>query len=156
MPVAVDTKEHETIPHAERFGAAWNEFFTAVRQARGRAAAEPAAGTLSLAQYQLLVAFEGERELSVGQIAEAGGVATPTATGMLANLERDGMVERHRCESDRRSTLVTLTPLGRRRLNAKRKAIAVKQRAVYETLNATERRQAETILRRLAIAMEDL
>jgi DNA-binding MarR family transcriptional regulator len=156
MPVAVDTKEHETLPHAERFAAAWNEFFAAVRRARGRAAQESAPGTLSLAQFQLLVAFENERELSVGEIAEAGGVAPPTATRMLVNLERGGIVERTPSQADRRSVTVKLTPRGRRQLTAKRKRIAAKQRAIYESLNTTERRQAEAILHRLATAMEDL
>jgi DNA-binding MarR family transcriptional regulator len=156
MPVAVDTNEHETVPHAQRFAAAWNEFFAAVRRARGRAAQEAAPDTLSLAQFQLLVAFETERELSIGAIAEAGGVAAPTATRMLANLERDGIVERHPSETDGRSVIVKLTPRGQRMLRAKRKRIAAKQRQIYESLNATERRQAEAILHRLAEAMEEL
>lgn len=156
MPVSVDTNEHETLPHAERFAAAWDEFFSAVRRARGRAAQEAQPGTLTLAQFQLLAAFEGESELSVGAVAEAGGVAPPTATRMLAKLERDGIVERSRCEDDRRSTTVRLTVEGRRLLKRKRALISAKQRTIYESLNAAERRQAEAILHRLAAAVEHL
>lgn len=156
MPVSVDTKEHETVPHAERFAAAWDEFFAAVRRARGRAAREQQPGTLSLAQFQLLAAFEHAEELAVGEIAEAGGVAPPTATRMLANLERDGLVERSRSATDGRSVTVRLTAEGRSQLKRKRAVISKKQRAIYESLNATERRQAEAILHRLAAAMEEL
>ena len=140
----------------EAFRVAWDDFFGAVRRARGRAARESTPGSLTLAQFQLLIAFEDEPELSVGELALAGGVAPPTATRMLASLERDGIVERRASEVDRRSVRVTLTPKGRRILRAKRKLVAAKQRAIFEALTTTERRQAESILRRLAVAMEEL
>ena len=141
---------------AERFTTAWDEFFAAVRRARGRAAQRVKPGTLSLAQFQLLASFDQEQEMSVSELALAGGVAKPTATRMLAGLERDGIVERHGSDVDRRSVLVRLTPKGRRMLTAKRDLITAKQLAIYESLSTTERRQAESILRRLAVAMEDL
>jgi DNA-binding MarR family transcriptional regulator len=141
---------------AERFSTAWDDFFAAVRRARGRAAQAVTPGALTLAQFQLLAAFEREREMSVSELALAGGVATPTATRMLSGLERDGIVERHGSEVDRRSVLVRLTPKGRRMLKAKRELISEKQRVIYESLTPTERRQAEAILGRLAVAMEDL
>lgn len=156
MPVSVDTQEHQTVPHAERFAAAWDEFVAAVRRARGRAAREVQPGNLSLAQFQLLAAFERAEELAVGEVAEAGGVAPPTATRMLANLERDGLVARSRSAADGRSVTVRLSAEGRRQLKRKRAVISKKQRAIYESLNATERRQAEAILHRLAAAMEEL
>ena len=140
----------------EAFREAWDEFFGAVRRARGRAARESAPGSLTLAQFQLLTAFADARELSVGELALAGGVAPPTATRMLTGLERDGIVERRPSEVDRRSVRVRLTPNGRRLLRAKRKLVAAKQRAIFEALTTTERRQAESILRRLAVAMEEL
>jgi len=140
----------------ERFSEAWDEFFAAVRRARGRAAQAQRPGALTLAQYQLLAVFDRETELSVGDVALAGGVATPTATRMLGALERDGIVARQASEVDRRSVLVRLTPHGRRILKAKREVVQAKQQAIYESLNGDERRQAESILRRLAVAMEDL
>jgi DNA-binding MarR family transcriptional regulator len=140
----------------ERFSNAWDEFFAAVRRARGRAARRLDQGALTLAQFQLRAAFEHEREMCVGEVALAGGVATPTATRMLASLERDGIVERHDSEVDRRSVRVRLTAKGRRRLARKRDEIAAKKRAIYESLSPSERRQAEAILGRLASAMEEL
>jgi MarR family transcriptional regulator, organic hydroperoxide resistance regulator len=140
----------------EAFRSAWDEFFGAVRRARGRAARERTPGALTLAQFQLLTAFEEEREMTVSELALAGGVAPPTATRTLTTLERDGIVERRASEIDRRSVLIRLTPEGRRLLRAKRKLVAAKQQTIFQTLSATERRQAESILRRLAAAMEDL
>jgi DNA-binding MarR family transcriptional regulator len=138
------------------FRAAWDEFFAAVRRARGRAARDRKPGSLTLAQFQLLAAFEDARELSVGELALAGGVAPPTATRMLSALERDGLVERRESEADRRSVLVSPTSKGRRLLREKRKLIAAKQQAIFDSLTAREREQAEAILQRLAVAMEEL
>jgi DNA-binding MarR family transcriptional regulator len=141
---------------SEQFSEAWDEFFAAVRRARGRAAQAHTGGALTLAQYQLLAAFDREEELAVGEVALRGGVATPTATRMLSALERDGIVERHASEVDRRSVLVRLTPGGRRLLEAKREVVLGKQRAIFDSLSSEERAQAVSILNRLAIAMEDL
>lgn len=140
----------------DSFAAAWDAFFASVRRARGRAAAENAPGSLTFAQFQLLAAFEQERELSVGAVALAGGVATPSATRMLGTLERDGIVDRRTSERDGRSVTVRLTAKGRRLLKRKRLLIAAKQRSIYEMLSAEERRQAEAILGRLAVAVEEL
>ena len=138
------------------FSDAWDDFFAAVRRARGRAAQNAQPGELSLAQYQLLAAFANEDEMSVGDVAIAGGVATPTATRMLSGLERDGIVERRASEVDRRCVQVRLTAEGRRMLEAKRRVVLEKQRVIFAALNPDEQRQAEPILRRLAVAMEDL
>jgi len=140
----------------ELFSEAWDEFFAAVRRARGRAAQRVEPGVLTLAQFQLLAAFEQQPELSVGEVALAGGVATPTATRMLAGLEREGIIERRNSELDRRSVRIRLTAKGRRLLRRKRERVSAKQRAIYESLGTAERRQAESILRRLTVEIEDL
>ena len=65
------------------FDAAWDEFLGAMRRARGRAQQEAEREGLSIAQFQLIYPFadldRGE-SLSVGALAEAAGVAPPTAT----------------------------------------------------------------------------
>jgi MarR family transcriptional regulator, organic hydroperoxide resistance regulator len=143
-------------PDISGFASAWDEFFGSVRRARGRAARDAGADALTLSQYQLIAALSDEGELSVGDLALAGGVAAPTATRMLATLEREGIVRREPSEADRRQVLVTLTPAGRKLMNEKRKVIARKKRQVFAMLSETEREQAEHILRRLAGAIEEL
>jgi len=138
------------------FAAAWNDFFGSVRRARGRAARETRPGSLTLSQFQLIVAFGDQPEMTVGDVALAGGVAAPTATRMLATLEREGIVNRKPSEADRRQVLVTLTPKGEEVLAEKRKVVAQKQRQVFSMLSEAERVQAEHILRRLAGAIEEL
>jgi DNA-binding MarR family transcriptional regulator len=142
--------------HISGFASAWNDFFGSVRRARGRAARDTRPGSLTLSQFQLIVAFGDQPEMTVGDVALAGGVAAPTATRMLATLEREGIVKRKASEADRRQVLVTLTPKGEKVLAEKRKVIAKKQRQVFSMLSETERKQAEHILRRLAGAIEEL
>jgi DNA-binding MarR family transcriptional regulator len=140
----------------DEFEQAWDHFFSAVRRARGRAARETGTEGLSLAQYQLLAAFCDRNEWPVGELAEAGGVAPPTATRMLDGLERDGVVERSHSTEDRRRVTVRLTTRGRRMLKRKREMVAAKRLELFKSLTASERRDAERLLTRLAGLIEDL
>jgi DNA-binding MarR family transcriptional regulator len=141
---------------AEQFEAAWDQFFTAVRRARGRAARETGSKGLTLAQYQLLAAFGQRPEWPVGELAEAGGVAPPTATKMLDGLERDAIVERSHSTEDRRRVSVKLTQHGRRLLKLKSEQVSAKRRALFDSLTASERRDAERLLSRLAALIDEL
>jgi DNA-binding MarR family transcriptional regulator len=126
-----------------------------VRRARGRAARDPGPG-LSLAQYHVLAPLVEARELPVGELACAAGVATPTATRMLDALVRDGVAERRASASDRRVVTVRLTGKGRRLVRAKRELVSEQRRRVYESLSPEERRGTIALLGRLAEAIEEL
>jgi MarR family transcriptional regulator, organic hydroperoxide resistance regulator len=139
----------------EAFEQAWNDFFAAVRRARGRAARDPRLG-LSLAQYQVIAPLEEAGELPVGELACAAGIATPTTTRMLGALARDGVVTRRDSSVDRRVVTVRLTDKGRRLARAKGKVVAEKRRRAYESLSPRERRDAVALLRRLAEVIEEL
>ena len=149
--MATDTA---SVPTA--FDSALDEFFGAIRRSRARAAQQVGAGELTLSQFQLLGAFAEAPESTVGELAEAAGVAGPTATRMLDGLERAGIVERRPSEQDRRVVTVRLTAKGRRLLERKRLLVAEKRRALYESLAPSERRQVERLLRRLAGVIEEL
>jgi DNA-binding MarR family transcriptional regulator len=139
------------------FDAAWDEFLGAIRRARGRAAAEADAEGLSLAQFQLLYSFldaDAGDAVPVGTLAASAGIAQPTATRTLDALEREGVVERQPSTEDRRSVVVSLTKRGRKLLDRKRKLVAAKRAAVYESLDADDREHAASVLRALANAIE--
>src|SRR3954470_15780638 len=100
------------------FAAALDDFRRASSRARGRLAAE---GDLTLSQYHLLEPLlSAEAPLGVGELACAADVSAPTATRMLAGLERDGLVERRGCTRDRRVVRVALTAAGAERMTGKR------------------------------------
>ena len=138
----------------DAFAEAWDSFFAAIRQARGRAA--QAHGELTLSQHHLLSALAEDRELRIGELALAAGVAPPTATRMLDSLERGGIVKRMSSPDDRRAVTVRLTAKGCRLLEDKRRLVAAKRRALYESLTPSERKQAQHLLSRLAELIAEL
>ncbi len=149
------TRSEPSEPPAS-FVAALEEFFSAVRRSRARSAREAGTGELTASQYQLLSALAKGSERSVGELAEAAAVTTPTATRMLDGLVRAGIAERRHSTSDRRVVTVRLTPKGRRLVKRKETVVAAKRRALFESLSPSERRQVERLLRRLAGVIEEL
>jgi MarR family transcriptional regulator, organic hydroperoxide resistance regulator len=139
---------------ADEFTAAWEEFFRTTRRVRARANRARAEG-LSLPQYHLLEALRDTDELTVGVLADAAGVAPPTATRMLDCLARLGYIFRRHSEADRRVVLVSLTPAGGEALDAAHRTATAFRRRVFESLSAEEREHAAPLLRRLAEAMEE-
>src|SRR3954452_7140890 len=138
----------------DEFVAAWTEFFSSVRRARGRYARE--GGGLSLSQHQCLLALGDEDGLRIGEIAARAGIAAPTATRMLDSLERNGVVERRHSSEDRRAITIHLTDDGRRQLKRKRRDVEGKLSAIYDSLPQAERAQSAELLHNLAIALEEL
>ena len=140
---------------AAEFSAALDEFFRTLRRARGRANQAHADG-LSLAQFQLLDVLVDGRPRTVGQLADAGGIAQPTATRMLDTLERMGIVQRSPALQDRRCVLISLTPAGGSALELRRAEIQAARERIRSSLSAQEQRDAAVLLRRLSALMEEL
>ena len=108
MPTAqMPVRAPVDMPEAKFWGA-WDEFFAALRRARGRAARDQ--GGLTLSQYRLLCAVEQAPLAGLRELSEEVGSSGPTLTRMLAALERDGVPRRrgalhrhpHRAGPDRR------------------------------------------------------
>lgn len=136
------------------FVAAWEAFFRASRRMGGRSArAEP--GELTLSQYYLLEPLAEGDALTVGALADSAAVSGPTATRMLAALERAGHVSRSASPSDRRVVLITLTESGARALVAKREGVELRRRRIAASLEPGDRRRATELLRRLATIMDE-
>jgi MarR family transcriptional regulator, organic hydroperoxide resistance regulator len=138
----------------EQFATAWETFFRTTRRLRSRAGKQPLEG-LSIPQYHLLEPLRSEDELTVGVLAEAAGVAPPTATRMLDCLARDGYVTRRHSEEDRRSVLVSLTPSGSAAVQAAHEQVSAWRRRIFDSLEPDEREQAAALLTRLSEAMEE-
>src|SRR3954453_13071023 len=137
------------------FASAWEDFFRAVRRAKGRASAQPPADGLSLAQHQLLTPLASEPAQTIRALSDAAGVAAPTATRMLDGLERDGYVTRATDPKDRRCVVVDLTGDGRRALELTGQALTANRRRISASLSPEDRAQAARLLRRLAAIVEE-
>lgn len=123
---------------------------------RSQARGQKSRGELTLAQYYLLGQLKGEGALPVSQLADAAGIAPPTATRLIDDLERAGLLRRSRGDADRRTVLVSLTEAGRERLRRKQAQIARRRRSAYDRLEPEERRQSERLLRHLAEIIDEL
>ncbi|MDP8911200.1 MAG: MarR family transcriptional regulator [Actinomycetota bacterium] len=91
-----------------------------------RAAKEDASSGLSAARLSALsvVVFAGPR--TIGELAEEERVRSPTITGIVNGLERDGLVRREVDPNDGRVARVHATAKGKRLLErARRRRIAV-------------------------------
>jgi DNA-binding MarR family transcriptional regulator len=75
---------------------------------------------LSEGRFQILIRLhhvDGGR-LAMGELAEMLDVSPRTVTGLVDNLERDGLVKRVDAPADRRSVYAEITDPGRERLKA--------------------------------------
>jgi DNA-binding MarR family transcriptional regulator len=133
-----------------RFSAAWESFFRTTRRLRARAGRLPGEAHMSLPQYHLLEPLRDGAALPVGELAEAAGVAAPTATRMLDCLARDGYVLRRHSEIDRRSVLVSLTAEGEEAVDTAHRHMEAWRGRVLERLEPQEREQAVIIMERLS------
>jgi DNA-binding MarR family transcriptional regulator len=146
-----------TPPPSELAGLndAWDEFFGSVRRAKGRAARQHG-DELTLPQMHLLDALVDLPAARCGVLAEAVGIAAPTASRMIDGLEREGIVERRPSAEDRRAIEVAITDHGRELHARKRKEVMAKRAALFASLTTEEREGAEHLLRRLAEVIEEL
>ena len=91
------------------------------RRLRGRDQHRKIDGDLTIAQVRALFALDKRDAATAGEIAEAARLSPASVTGMLDELEREGIVTRVRSDSDRRRVLVTLTDAGRKVLDKRRR-----------------------------------
>ncbi|MBN1530050.1 MAG: MarR family transcriptional regulator [Thermoleophilaceae bacterium] len=154
--MAASTKT--TAADVEAFASGLDEFTRALRTARGRFNRAPVVPELSASQFHLLEPLAANDEpLAVCALAEAAGVAPPTATRMLDGLVKRGLAERVRPEEgDRRRVDVTLTPAGRELVTAKRERIDSAREQVFMRLSPGERKAAARLLHSLAAAIDEL
>ena len=113
---------------------------------------------LSLGEYEvlhLLSTVESGR-LRMSELAALGLVSRSRLTYTVDRLERRGLVERGRCESDRRGVWAVLTDVGRELLVATAPGHVESVRTrLLDHLDADEVRAASRVIDRLAVALRD-
>ena len=77
---------------------------------------------LDRSSYVLARTLANEAPVSINGLAELVGLDATTVTRQVATMETEGLVRRKRHPQDRRVSLVELTALGRRRMDAVRSA----------------------------------
>ncbi|WP_017569442.1 MarR family winged helix-turn-helix transcriptional regulator [Nocardiopsis halotolerans] len=140
----------------EEFQRAWTELINAAIHARSRSGhGHRGAEDLTLTQALLMEAVRGMDSPGVGAVAQIVGVSSPSATRMIQQLERKGMMARRRSLRDERSTVVTITEEGERVLAARRGDMERKQRQVFDAIRPSLRPLVLTLLRDLREALDE-
>ena len=89
------------------------QYILRVRRSRERLIGKAVIGEPAFDLLLCLYVRSGQRETSLTSLAKPAGIPYSSAMRWIAYLVDKGLVERSESESDRRSTCVELTPLGR-------------------------------------------
>jgi DNA-binding MarR family transcriptional regulator len=68
----------------------------------------------SVSEWRVMASLAGGKAISIGQLAQVTVTKQPTVTRLLDRMEARGQIERLPHDSDRRITLVRITPQGAR------------------------------------------
>ena len=131
--------------------------FRTVQLADRRLSAGLADTKLQPGWFDLLAALRraGEpHELNPGQLMEATMLSSGGMTKRLDRLEQAGLVTRLPDPNDRRGTLVRLTTLGRRRIDAALPVHVSNEEQILSTLSPRQRDTLDRLLRKLLSYLE--
>lgn len=134
--------------------AAIDDLYLAMRRARS-VTGQKSQTTVSIAQLALLEPLSDDNVMTVGSLAEAAGIARPTATRMLKQLERAGLIQRCRSSADERQVLIRLTPRGMTVVASARAELRRHQVDGLSKFSAPERDTLASLLTRLTAIIND-
>ena len=106
------------------------------------------ASGLSVMQWRVLASLSESPPLSIGALADIVLAQQPTATKLVARMVEDGLIMRRPHPQDKRSVLVTLTPLGKRKATPLLKQARAHEAQVLARLPDTDTAMLKDILRR--------
>jgi DNA-binding MarR family transcriptional regulator len=104
---------------------------------------------VSVSEWRVLATLSGVEPMSSSRVAQISVTKQPTLTRLLDRLEKKGQIERLPHSSDRRVTLVRITPAGRRKV-ARLIALAKEHELrVLEPFGLPNARELKQTLRRM-------
>ncbi len=144
-----------TDEEVDEFTKACNRLYALMHHNRSSlAATEAGPDQLSESQVVLLTPLTEQGAMAVGRLATRAGVAQPTATRALKQLEDRGFVARKRISGDDRTVLVTLTPRGETAWQAADRRMRSVQRQALDQIPAERRTTVVDALTELARALD--
>jgi DNA-binding MarR family transcriptional regulator len=142
-------------PAAEVVRVAFVELMGAERRLRARDQ-KCKTGELTQGQIRALFTIDIKGEATAGELAKSAELSPASVSTMLDHLERDGIIERHRSETDRRVVVVTLTESGRALVTEKRDRFRARGREALAGLSDTDLTVGAEVMRRLAHMLDGL
>jgi len=137
--------------------ALFGRLFRAVSLADARLAAGLTGYDLQPGWFDLLAALRRAGkpyQLNPTQLSQATMLSSAGMTKRLDRMAAAGLVERHPDPTDRRGTLVRLTPRGRRTIDAALPLHVANEARLLAGLTKQERRSLDALLRKLLVDLE--
>jgi DNA-binding MarR family transcriptional regulator len=103
----------------------------------------------TVSEWRVLATLAGREAMSIGQLAALTVMKQPTITRVLDRMEARGDVRRIPHESDRRVTLVAITPAGSRSVAGLIKLAREHERRVLEPFGLERAAELKATLRRM-------
>ena len=107
---------------------------------------------LSGPRSRLLSAVAESRPVRMGDLAGRLGLTARTITTLVDALEQEGLIERQADPTDRRATLIDMTPIGSRYYDHVSAGLSGLAEQIVGPLSAAERRQLLDLLSRLRLS----
>lgn len=108
----------------------------------------------SAGQMPVFLALVDGNAYTQTELARIASVEQPTMANTLARMERDGLIERTPDPADRRSSLVSLNKLGRKRAAEAMEAALAVNEVAFARLSAAERKTFFDLLHRVIAALD--
>lgn len=135
----------------------FGRLFRAVVLADARLTAGLAEYDLQPGWFDLLAALRRAGkpyQLNPTQLSQATMLSSAGMTKRLDRMAAAGLIKRHPDQSDRRGTLVRLTPRGRKTIDAALPVHVANEARLLDGLNPQERRSLDALLRKLLVDLE--
>ncbi|MGA0572988.1 homoprotocatechuate degradation operon regulator HpaR [Variovorax sp. VNK109] len=101
---------------------------------------------LSDQQWRVLRVLGEHGVVETGRVAREAFILGPSLTGVLARMERDGLIRRERDEADQRRTVVQATPKGRKLVEKLSKTVEAHYAWMEQSLGAQKLAQLYVLL----------
>jgi DNA-binding MarR family transcriptional regulator len=103
----------------------------------------------SVSDWRVLATLAGGQAISIGRLAQVAVIKQPTVTRLLDRMETKGQVERLPHDSDRRVTLVRITPAGARTVAKLMDLAREHEHRVLEPFGLARAEELKATLRRM-------
>jgi len=107
------------------------------------------ASGLSLMEWRVMASLSGKDALSVGELADIVLAKQPTVTKLVGRMAEAGWVQRVDAPHDKRQSLVSLTPAGRRKVMPLLAQARAHEAQVMADMGSTEVAQLKRVLEHL-------
>ena len=108
-----------------------------------------AASGLSLMEWRVMASLSGKPSLSVGELADIVLAKQPTVTKLVGRMEEAGWVRRVDATHDKRQSLVSLTPIGQRKVKPLLDKARAHEQGVVSELGTCEADRLKQLLMQL-------